>query len=70
MSDDDPMLQLLNGVQDGQPARYQLDPDERDPVTNDTAEEALETYQKSGLVNPFHAGALQQRQHAEQTTEE
>ncbi len=65
MGDADRMQQLLDGVRDGQPPRYQLDPDERDPVCNETADEAWMTFKRRGLVNPFHAKELQRRQDEE-----
>jgi hypothetical protein len=59
---DDDMRKLLDGVEDGEPTRHQIDPDEEDPVSNETADEAWEHYQKTGFVNPFHAVELQRRQ--------
>jgi hypothetical protein len=58
----DDFQKLLDGVRDGEPTRHQIDPDEEDPVTDETADEAWEEYQRSGLVNPFHAVEMQRRQ--------
>lgn len=56
------MLQLLAGVRDGNRTRYQRDPDEKAPVTGQTADEAWGALKKRGLVDPFHADELQRRQ--------
>lgn len=60
--EDEDFLRLIDGVIDGEPTRHQLDPDDEDPVCNETADEAEETLAKRGLVNPFHAVDLQRRQ--------
>ena len=62
MSDTDDLHELIDGVLDGEPTRHQLDPDDSDPVTDETADEAWEEFQRSGLVNPFHAVEMQKRQ--------
>ncbi len=59
------MQQLLDGVVDGQSVRHQLAPDEGDPVSNETADEAWQTFQKRKHVNPFHAVELQRQQDEE-----
>lgn len=61
-TDQDDFHALLDGVRAGNPTAHQIDPDERDPVSGETADEAEETLQKRGLVNPFHAIELQRRQ--------
>ena len=62
MTDADDLRKLLDGVRDGDPIRHQLDPDEADPVCDETADEAEESLRETGLVNPFHAAELQRRQ--------
>lgn len=54
----------VDGALNSDHEQYQLDPDEEDPVCGETADEAWETYQRRGLVNPFHAEELQRRQRA------
>lgn len=63
MTDDD-LRKLLDGVRDGDPTRHQLDPEEPDPVSGETADDAEERLHRTGLVNPFHAVELQRRQNA------
>lgn len=65
----DELFALLAGVRGGEPTRYQSDPDEADPVVGETADEAWETYQRRGLVNPFHAQELQRRQSEQRAAE-
>jgi hypothetical protein len=57
---------LIDAAVDGDPTRVQCDPDERDPVCAETADEAWDTFQQTGLVNPFHAVSMQHRQNTEQ----
>lgn len=52
----------VDGALSGNHGAYQIAPDERDPVCDETADEAWEKYQRRGLVNPFHAHELQRRQ--------
>lgn len=62
MTGDRAVLKLLAGVRAGDPTRHQCDPDEKDPVLGETAAEAWETYERTGMVNPLHARALQAMQ--------
>ena len=61
----DELHKLVDGVLDGDPTRHQIDPDEKDPVVGETADEAWEKFQRTGLVNPFHAIEMQKRQNAD-----
>lgn len=55
------LRKLLDGVHTGNPTKHQIDSDKRDPVSDETADDAEESLKETGLVNPFHAVELQRR---------
>lgn len=56
------MKDVVTGVMSGDHSRYQIEPDEKDPVCGETADEAWEKFERTGMVNPAHAHELQRRQ--------
>lgn len=49
-------------------ARTGIPPQEEDPIDGETADEAYERYQKTGIVNPFHADTIKRREEHHQST--